>query len=80
MPKLKRLGNSDVIKILESFGFSVVSQKGIHIKLVRQRSDRREVLVVPNHKELKIGTLKAIFNQASQYVSSEELKSYFYTA
>ena len=33
MPKLKVMSGQDIVKILESLGFSVVKQKGSHIKL-----------------------------------------------
>lgn len=79
MPKLKSLDSGEIIKILESFGFQINSQKGSHIKLVKQTSFQKQVLTIPNHKELKRGTIKAIFNQASRFVSSEELEKHFYT-
>ncbi len=79
MPKLKTLASPEVISILHTFGFEVVSQKGSHIKLVRSTSFQRQVLIIPNHKELKKGTIKAIYNQASRFVSQEELQKEFYT-
>ena len=79
MPKLKSLDSSEIIKILEYFGFTISSQKGSHIKLVKQTSFQKQVLTIPNHKELKKGTIKAIFNQASRFISSEDLEKYFYT-
>ncbi|MEX0917902.1 MAG: type II toxin-antitoxin system HicA family toxin [Candidatus Paceibacterota bacterium] len=79
MPKLKSLDSQEIIKILESFGFTTVSQKGSHIKLSRKTSFQKQVLTIPNHKELKKGTVKAIFNQASRFVSGEELEKHFYT-
>ncbi len=79
MSKLKSLDSEEIIKILESFGFQIHSQKGSHIKLVKKTSFQKQVLTIPNHKELKKGTVKAIFNQASRFVSSEELENHFYT-
>lgn len=79
MLKLKILDSQEIINILESFGFEIISQKGSHIKLVKQTTFQRQVLTIPNHKELKRGTIKAIFNQASRFVSSEELEKHFYT-
>ncbi len=78
MPKLKALDSNEIIKILESFGFKISSQKGSHIKLSKQTSFQKQVLTIPNHKELKKGTVKAIFNQASRFVSGEDLEKYFY--
>lgn len=79
MPKIKVLSGDDAIKILAFFGFSVVSQKGSHIKLRRVINRVNQNLTIPNHKELDKGTLKAIFNQASRYVSESELMPYFYS-
>jgi predicted RNA binding protein YcfA (HicA-like mRNA interferase family) len=78
MPKLKTLDSTEIIKILESFGFEIHSQRGSHIKLVRQTNFQRQVLTVPNHKSIDKGTIKAILNQASKFVSSEDLAKYFY--
>ena len=78
MPRLKVLSGDDVIKILESFNFAVISQKGSHVKLRRTIKKINQTLTIPNHKELEKGTLKAIFNQASKYISESELMSYFY--
>ena len=79
MPKLKVLDSKDRIKNPENFGFRVASQKGSHIKLVKETSFQRQVLTIPNHKNIDKGTIKAIFNQVSRFVSSEELGKYFYT-
>jgi predicted RNA binding protein YcfA (HicA-like mRNA interferase family) len=78
MPKLRVLSSTDVIKILESFGFEVVAQKGSHIKLCRTTIIQKQILTVPKNKEFTKGMLKAIYNQASRFVSQEELQKYFY--
>ena len=64
MPRLRVLSSQEVIKTLKGFGFEVVLQKGSHIKLTRMTILQKQVLIIPNHKELATGTLKAIFNQA----------------
>jgi predicted RNA binding protein YcfA (HicA-like mRNA interferase family) len=79
MPKLKNLSGKDVISILMIFGFSVDSQKGSHVKLVRYTNEEKQSLTIPQHKEIDKGTLKAIIRQASRYISLEDLKNYFYT-
>ncbi|MDP4008815.1 MAG: type II toxin-antitoxin system HicA family toxin [bacterium] len=79
MPKLKILSGSEVIKILEGFGFTVASQKGSHVKLKRQReTGSNQILTIPNHKELDRGTLRAILRQASRYIPEAELTPHFY--
>ena len=37
MPKLRRLAGHDVLIILYGFGFQQVSQRGSHVKLVRNK-------------------------------------------
>ena len=69
MTKLKILSGEDVIKILESFNFEKVGQKGSHVKLRRIITRINQTLTIPNHKVLDKGTLRAIFNQASKYIS-----------
>ena len=78
MPRLKVLSGEDVIKILESFNFSVISQRGSHVKLRRTINKIHQTLTIPNHKELDKGTLRAIFSQASKYISESELMPHFY--
>lgn len=78
MPRLKVLSGENVIKILEFFNFAVTSQKGSHVKLRRTIKKSPQTLTIPNHKELDKGTLRAIFNQASKYISESELMPHFY--
>ena len=79
MPRLKVLSGEDVIRILESFNFAVIGQKGSHVKLRRTADKINQTLTIPNHKELDKGTLRAIFNQASKYISEAELHPHFYS-
>lgn len=79
MPKLRTLSGQDLVKILALFGFVQHSQRGSHLKLVRQTSGGRQPLTVPNHKELDPGTLRAIFRQATAFIPESELRPYFYT-
>ncbi len=67
-----------MIKILESFDFIKVAQKGSHVKLRRTINKIHQTLTIPNHKEIDKGTLRAIFNQASKYISESELRPHFY--
>ncbi|MBI4750160.1 MAG: type II toxin-antitoxin system HicA family toxin [Acidobacteria bacterium] len=79
MPKLRRLSGGDVLKILALFGFEKVSQRGSHIKLQRVLTGgSKQTLTVPNHTELDAGTLKAIYRQASAFISEADLFDQFY--
>ena len=80
MPKLKTLSGKDVIKVLENFGFSIVGQKGSHIKLKRITKDNiKQTLTIPNHQELDKGTLKTIYNQILRYIPESDLRKHFYS-
>jgi predicted RNA binding protein YcfA (HicA-like mRNA interferase family) len=78
MPRLKVLSGPDVVRILASFGFEVISQRGSHIKLRRVTgSGTNQTLTIPNHRELDRGTLSGIYKQALRYISAEELAPHF---
>ncbi|MGH8746115.1 MAG: type II toxin-antitoxin system HicA family toxin [Burkholderiales bacterium] len=66
MPKLPRVSGAEVVRALERLGFAVVRQRGSHIVMRRGSSG----CVVPNHRELKTGTLAGVLKQAG--VSAEE--------
>ncbi len=80
MPRLRRLSGEEVIGILESFGFHVVSQRGSHVKLRRVAPEgENQTLTVPRHQQLDVGTIQAIFRQAGRFVPQESLRNSFYT-
>lgn len=78
MPKPRRLSGSDVVRILEQFGFTVENQRGSHVKLSRFGHNDKQVLLISNHKELKTGAIVGIFRQAVRYVPESELRKHFY--
>lgn len=79
MPKPRRLSGREVARILDAFGFEIVSQRGSHLKLKRIVAGTSEILTVPAHKELDTGTLRAILRQASRFVPEAELRPHFYS-
>lgn len=62
MSKLPVVSGLQCVKALTKAGFSVRRQKGSHI--VMQRADPYAMVVVPDHKELRPGTLKGIIRDA----------------
>ena len=60
MPKLPIISGADAIRCLEKLGFVVVRQRGSHVVVRRGLSG----CVIPNHKELKVGTLAGALKQA----------------
>jgi predicted RNA binding protein YcfA (HicA-like mRNA interferase family) len=63
------LSGQSLIKALTKIGFTVQRQKGSHIILRRESPHAR--VVVPNHKNLKVGTLRTILHAAD--ISVDEL-------
>ena len=65
MPHHKPVSGDLTIKILcNKFGFSVSGQTGSHVRLSKITPDGKVGTVVPNHEELKLGTLKGVLKLA----------------
>ena len=63
MPKL--YSARVIITALLRAEFKVVSQKGSHIKLIKHSSTKVLTVIIPNHKQIAIGTFKSILKQAN---------------
>ena len=50
--------------MLEQAGFKNVRQRGSHIIMQKAEKESTRTVPVPNHKELKIGTLRSIIRQS----------------
>ena len=61
---LQPLSYREVRKKLRAMGFRRVSQKGSHVKFTKQTEEGRQVVIVPKHKEIAVGTLRSIIRQA----------------
>ncbi|MBI4688024.1 MAG: type II toxin-antitoxin system HicA family toxin [Nitrospirae bacterium] len=62
MSKLPRVSGRECVKALERAGFYFKRQEGSHIIL--RRDSPFAQIVVPDHKELDRGTLRAIIRQS----------------
>ncbi|MBI5226587.1 type II toxin-antitoxin system HicA family toxin [Candidatus Micrarchaeota archaeon] len=70
MPELPVLKLRTLLAILEKTGFTVESQRGSHIKLKKKTPQENRTVIVPNHAEIRKGTLGSILRQAG--ISREE--------
>lgn len=68
---LPTVSGADVVKALARAGFTAVSQKGSHVKM---RHTTGYITVVPQHREVAFGTLRAIIRQAR--LTEEEFVRY----
>ena len=64
MAKLRRLSGRDVCTILARQGFAEVRQRGSHIVMQLTLPETTITVPVPNHAELRIGTLQSIIRQS----------------
>ncbi|NCQ18524.1 MAG: hypothetical protein COZ80_08330 [Ignavibacteria bacterium CG_4_8_14_3_um_filter_37_9] len=66
----KTFSGKDVLKALRRLGYYVDHQRGSHIFLYNL--EKNMSVVIPNHKELKKGTLNSILKKVE--LTIEELK------
>jgi len=79
MPRLRRLSGAEIVTILGRFGFALHAQRGSHAKLRRVLPDGAvQTLTVPVHDELDTGTSRAIYRQASRFITEQDLRPHFY--
>lgn len=64
MSSLPVISGRETIAALERLGYVAVRQKGSHVRLRHPSDPARAPLTVPDHKELKSGTLRAIIRDA----------------
>ena len=64
MPPFKPVPYREIKRKLESMGFSIISQKGSHVKYIKYVPQGTITAIVPNHKEVTAGIVKSIIKQA----------------
>ena len=72
MPKL--YSARIILSALQRAKFSIISQKSSHIKLFKRDGDKSYTVIVPNHKEIALGTFSSILRQAG--MSRKELEKF----
>lgn len=64
MARLRVLSGKDVCKILERHGFIEVRRRGSHIAMQKRTPESSVTIPVPDHIELRSGTLMSIIRQS----------------
>jgi len=62
--RLKPQPFREIKRRLEEAGFVEISQKGSHVKFVRRSGEVVDTAIVPNRREVPVGTLRSILSQA----------------
>ena len=61
---MRTLSGSEVCTILRKHGFEQVRHRGSHIIMQKKLENTTITVPVPDHKELRIGTLMSIIRQS----------------
>jgi predicted RNA binding protein YcfA (HicA-like mRNA interferase family) len=73
LAKLRVLSGAEVCAILKEAGFAEVRRRGSHVVMQKKLIDSTITIPVPDHKELRIGTLQSIIRQSG--ISRREFES-----
>ncbi|HHK42382.1 MAG TPA: type II toxin-antitoxin system HicA family toxin [Planctomycetaceae bacterium] len=63
MGKLRILSGREACAIRERHGFREVRRRGSHIVMQRVTEEGTTTVPIPNHRELRLGTLRSIIRQ-----------------
>lgn len=64
MPKLGIFSGAEICTILAAEGFRQVRQRGSHVVMQRPTPTGAITVPVPDHREVRIGTLQSIIRQS----------------
>ncbi len=64
LAKLRILSGREVCRILAQHGYEEIRQRGSHIIMQKKTEDSTITIPVPNHKEIRTGTLMSIIRQS----------------
>lgn len=62
--KLRVFSGAELCAILSVHGFSEVRRRGSHVVMQKRTNDSTITVPVPDHKEIRIGTLQSIIRQS----------------
>ena len=64
MGRLRRLSGAEACRILAEHGFREVRRRGSHVVMQKRLEGSTVTVPVPDHSELRLGTLSAIIRQS----------------
>lgn len=64
MPKLGLFSGREICRILAKEGFVEVRQRGSHIVMQKEMEGTTVTVIVPDHSEIRVGTLTSIIRQS----------------
>jgi predicted RNA binding protein YcfA (HicA-like mRNA interferase family) len=69
------VSGEDLVRALRRFGYQPTRQTGSHIRLVSSTKGVEHHATIPNHKQIRVGTLAEILGDIANYLelTREEL-------
>jgi predicted RNA binding protein YcfA (HicA-like mRNA interferase family) len=64
LAKLRVLSGREHCRLLEQHGFKEVRQRGSHIVMQKRIPESTITIPVPDHSEIRVGTLQSIIRQS----------------
>jgi predicted RNA binding protein YcfA (HicA-like mRNA interferase family) len=69
MPKIPRdISGRYLVDLLSKYGYRLNREAGSHMRLVSTHKGMEHKITIPDHKEIKIGTLNNILNEIAGYL------------
>lgn len=73
MHKIPRdLSGRELIKLLVKYGYTFDRECGSHIRLISFYKNKEHKITIPDHKQIKIGTLNAILKDIAEYLQIDK--------
>jgi len=76
MPKIPRdISGRELVKLLGRYKYNLTRESGSHIRLVSTYQNTQHKITIPDHQQIKIGTLNNILNDIAEYlkITKQEL-------
>ena len=73
MPRIPRdISGKKLAHILQKYGYQVSRETGSHLRLASNWKGREHKITIPDHQEIKIGTLNNILNDLADYLGQSK--------
>ena len=60
------ISSTELIKLLQKFGYQISRQKGSHIRLTTTKQGEHHI-TIPNHNPIRLGTLSSIITDIANH-------------
>jgi predicted RNA binding protein YcfA (HicA-like mRNA interferase family) len=70
------LSGAELASLLHRYGYTMTRQTGSHIRLTSTTAGTEHHITIPQHRELRVGTLNAILNDVASHlgIDRDELR------